>query len=214
MAPDDLEELINNAKYRHLTQETLVSYRDSQLDKMRVALADAHLMRCLICQERLNFLKERVEIESLMTEGERAVIEESIRREKAERDEPSFISTQIKKIKSYFDAMTEGWRMFFAPEPTLGAEDGKVFWRYESEDGLLTAWGIRETDKSLTVHFSSPELAWQGTRLRFRLGPFNAEVTLERKREEDSEVVAEIKIPYEKRARNMADISVEIVEDV
>jgi hypothetical protein len=214
MVPDDLEELINNAKHRHLSQETLVSYRDNLLDKMRVALADAHLMRCLICQEKLNFLKERAEIESLMTEGERAAIEESKRRLKAEREAPSFIATQIEKVKSYFPAMTEAWKLSFAAEATLGTEDGDEFWRYESEDGLLEAWGVRELDKSLTVHFSSSEPALQGRRIRFRLGPFNAEVTLHRQHEEDSEVVAEIKIPFEQRARNMADVSIEFVEDV
>lgn len=214
MVPDDLEELINNAKYRHLSQETLVSYRDNLLDKMRLALADAHLMRCLICQEKLNFLKERAEIESLMTEGERAAIEQSKGRLKAEREAPSFIATQVEKVRSYFDAMTEAWKLFFAAEATLGSEDGDEFWRYESDDGLLEAWGVREIDKSLTVHFSSSEPALRGKRIRFRLGPFNAEVTLHRQHEEDSEVVAEIKIPFEQRARNMADVSIEFVEDV
>ena len=207
MVPEDLDELIENAKYRHLSREMLVSYRDNLLDTMRVALADAHLKRCLICQEKLKFLRERAEVESRMTEAERAALEQSDRRVKAELDAPSFISTQIEALKSFIDRATETWKLLFAAEATLGSEGGDEIFRYESEDGLLTTMLERE-DASLTVRFTSPNLDWEGARLRFRLGPFTEEVIL---RAEDSKVVAEINIPLEKRASDMADISIEIV---
>ncbi|MFL6414559.1 MAG: hypothetical protein ACJ74Y_02675, partial [Bryobacteraceae bacterium] len=51
---------------------------------------------------------------------------------------------------------------------------------------------------------------WDGAQLRFRLGRFEKEVTLQR--EEDSRrVAARIEIPRRKRARKMTDISLEVV---
>src|ERR1044072_8719125 len=146
MAPEDTDQLLEGGKYKHLSEETLVSYRDSQLDKIRTAMADAHLRLCLICQGRLAFAREKAELQA-MSEASRAAIQRSISKLKTE-------------------------------------------------------------DASLVVHFSSPELSWEGARIRFKIGPFNEEVAL---RKEGSEVVAEIKIPRRERPRNLADISIEIL---
>ena len=59
MEPEDIDQLLESGRYKHLAEETLVSYRDNQLDKIRVALADAHLRLCLICKQRLVFLSRR-----------------------------------------------------------------------------------------------------------------------------------------------------------
>jgi hypothetical protein len=211
MVPDDIDELIDDAKYKHLPKETLVSYRDSQLDPIQVALADAHLRRCLICKERLNFLMERAEVENRMGEAERTAIEQSIRRVKAEMDAPSPIFAGIQGLKTNLNSFLDAWMLLFAQEATLGTEDDEDVIRYESEDDALTVWArLNEDDASLEVYFSSPDLALEGSRVRFRLGPFQTEVTLER--EEDSKVVAAtIRIPRRERPKKMTDIEIEII---
>jgi hypothetical protein len=211
MELEDIEQLLENAKFSHLSEATLVSYRDNQLDKIRLALADAHLRLCLICERRLTFLKEEAEaLESyVLTEEDRASIAESIRKLKPERRATDYISTQRERLAAYINELVTAWIAVFSKPAMRGAKDGDEVWRYKSEDGLLTAWAILESDASLTVHFSSPELAWEGARIRFRLGPFIKEVTLQR--EGDSGLAAKIKISRRQRAKKMRDISIEVV---
>jgi hypothetical protein len=112
-------------------------------------------------------------------------------------------------LKAYLNDLRDAWVLPFSAEPVRGSGDGDEIWRYTSEDGLLTSWAILEKNASLTVHFSSSELAWEGMRIRFRLGPYSKEVTL--KREGDDRVTAKIKIPRRSRAKKMSDVSIEIV---
>jgi hypothetical protein len=211
MEPEDLEQLLKSAKFRHISEATLVSYRDSQLDEIALALADAHLRLCLICERRLTFLRKEAEVlESyVLTDEDRASIEQLIRKEKPEGRATDYISTQRERLASYINDLVTAWTILFSKPAMRGAGDGDEVWRYKSEDGLLTAWAILESDASLTVHFSSPEIAWEGARIRFRLGPFSKEVTLQR--EGGSGLAAKIKIPRRQRAKKMRDISIEVV---
>lgn len=195
MGPQDIEKLLQTGKHKHLSDATLVSYRDSQLDEIAVALADAHLRLCLICDRRLSFLREEAEV--------LAITEPPAPRA------THYIQTEIDKLSAHVSDLLTAWTLPFSQEPVRGSDDGDEVWRYESEDGLLTAWAMLESNADLTVHFSSPELAWEGAQIKFRLGPFSKEVTL--KREGDSRVATKIEIPRKKRARNMADISIEVV---
>jgi hypothetical protein len=195
MGTQDIEQLLKNAKYAHLSEATLLSYRDSQLDEIEVALADAHLTRCLVCYSKLTFLREEEEAQTITGEPE-------IRA-------GDYFHTELQRFASYIKDLMNAWIVVFRKPAMRGAGDGDEVWRYESEDGLLTAWAILESDASLSVHFSSPEIAWEGARIRFRLGPFSKEVTLQR--EGDSGVAAKIEIPRRQRAKKMADISIEIV---
>jgi hypothetical protein len=194
--PENMEKLLEDAKLRHLSEVTLVSYRDNQLDKIGVALADSHLTRCLICQRRLSFLKEEELESNAMTELE-------------PQKRGGDIQSEIKRLQDYLRDLRDAWVRPFSAVPVRGAGDGDEIWRHTSEDGLLTAWAVLEKDASLTVHFSSTELAWEGMRIRFRLGPFSKEVTLKRKG--DDTVAAKIKIPRHERAKKMSDVSIEIV---
>lgn len=211
MEPKDIEQLLEKAKYKHLSEATMVSYRDNQLDKTGLALADAHLRLCLICERRLTFLKEEQEaLESyVITEKDRALIGQAIRKVESVTRAIDPVPTEIQRVASYFRDLLVAWVLPFSKPAMRGAEDGDEVWRYESKDGLLTAWAVLETNQNLTVHFESTELAWEGVRLQFRLGPFSKEVTLQR--EGDSKVVAKIEIPRRERAKNMADISIEIL---
>jgi hypothetical protein len=211
MKPEDIDQLLESGRYKHLSEETLVSYRDNQLDKIRVALADAHLRLCLICNDRLDFLKEEAEAVAnyVITEEDRAAIQQTVRDMKAESNAPVLISTEIQRLTAYIKDMLTAWSVVFSQPAMRGVKDGDEVFRHESKDGLFTVRVMLETDASLTFHFSSPELAWDGAQLRFRLGRFDKKVTLQR--EEDSRVAARIEIPRRERARKMNDISLEIV---
>lgn len=195
MGTQDIEQLLKNAKYAHLSEATLLSYRDSQLDEIGVALADAHLTRCLVCYSKLTFLREEEAAQTITGEPE-------IRA-------GDYFHTELQRFASYIKDLLDAWIIVFSEPAMRGSEDGDEVWRYETKDKLLTAWAILESDASLTVHFSSPELAWEGVRIRFRLGPFSKEVALQRKG--DSGVAAKIEIPRDERAKNMADISIEVI---
>lgn len=208
MESKDIEQLLRKAKFMHLSEETLVSYRDRELDKIGLTLADAHLKLCLICDRRLEFLKEEAEaLESYeVTEQDRASIKDTIR---MMEPKPRSIQTHIERLRSYIEDLLTAWIVPFSQPAMRGSEDGEEVWRYESEDKLLKAWAVLEQNFSLTVHFESTDLSWEGVRIQFRLGPFSKEVTLER--EGDAKVSAKIEIPRRQLARNMADISIEIL---
>jgi len=196
MAPKSLEQLFDDVRVKHLSETTLVSYRDDQLDRIGLALADAHLRLCLICKRRLSFLREELLEGQVMTElPERKATD---------------IQTELQRLSAYINELLVAWSVVFSQPAMRGVKDGDEVFRHESEDGLFTVWVMLETDASLTFHFSSPELAWDGAQLRFRLGRFEKEVTLQR--EEDSRrVAARIEIPRRERARKMNDISLEVV---
>src|ERR1051325_11311089 len=58
MKIDDLERALKNAKYLHLADSLLISYRDQELDEISRRQADAHLELCLICERRLSLFRE------------------------------------------------------------------------------------------------------------------------------------------------------------
>jgi anti-sigma factor ChrR (cupin superfamily) len=83
MGSEDSEQLLEDARFKHLSETTLISYKNEQLDEMALALVDAHLKLCLVCERRLDFLKAEAEaLESYEpTENDRAAVEELIRQQ-------------------------------------------------------------------------------------------------------------------------------------
>jgi hypothetical protein len=209
MGTEDIKRLLESAKFKHLSEATLISYNDSQLDKMGLALADAHLRLCLICERKLTFLKGEQEAHEsyVITEADRASIKQPIRKLEPETRVTDSIQTEVQRLNAYIKDLLNAWILPFSEAAMRGAGDGDEVWRYESEDGMLTGWAVLEKNANLTVHFSSPELAWEGAQILFRLGPFSKEVTLQRN---DSGVAAKIEIRRRERAKNMADISIEV----
>ena len=212
MGSEDIEQFLKKAKHRHLSEATLVSYRDSHLDEIDVALADAHLRLCEICERRLTFLKEEAEaLESYeVTEKDRAFVKETIRKVEAGTKPAVNGPSLSERLRSYIEALVAAWVLPFSEAAVRGTKGGEVKWKYESEDGLLTAWAELEKNANLSVHFSSSELAWKGMRLRFRLGRFTKEVTLEQ-RKGDPSLSARIVIPRRERPKKMNDISIEVL---
>src|SRR2546429_4174120 len=144
MKPENIDQLLESGRYKHLSEETLVSYRDNQLDKIRVALADAHLRLCLICNDRLAFLKEEAEAVAnyVITEEDRAAIQQTVGELKAKSNAPGLISTEIQRLTSYITDLLNAWIVPFSEKATRGADDGDEIWRYESKDGMLTALAV------------------------------------------------------------------------
>ena len=210
MKPEDIDELLESGRYKHLSETTLLSYRDSQLNKVQLALADAHLKLCLDCSQKLTFLRKEADAVAnyVITEEDRAANQRFLEKINAKSNVAPFISIDLPRLTSYINDFLTGWLTFFGKEATLGSEGEKV-WSYESKDGVLSGWAKLENDASLTVKFLATDLSWKGVQIRFRLGPFTKTVTLEL--EGDSKVVAEIRIPRRERARNMADISIEVL---
>jgi len=211
MGSEDIEQLLETARFQHLSEATLVSYRDNQLDRIGFALADAHLKLCLICDRKLTFLKGEAEARENyeVTEEDHSANEQFVRGLKKGKDLRTYIQSEVERFKSYIQDLLNAWIRQYSPAAVRGSKKGNVKWRYKSKDGVLKAWSVLETDHSLTLHFSAADLEWEGIRIRFRLGPFRKEVTLER--EGDLAVTAKIKIPRRSLARKMDDISIEVL---
>jgi hypothetical protein len=211
MGRKDIGQLLESAKFKHLSETMLVSYRDNKLDKIQHALAESHLQRCLICQRRLTFLKNEAEAVAnyVLTDEDRAANEKFVRERKPKATD--YIKTELKRLASIVEDVEAAWILSFSKVAMRGAGDGDEVWRYKTKRGALTVWAILEKDASLTVHFSSTKLAWEGARLRFQLGTFSKEITL--KREGDG-VAGKIKIPRSKRPKKMNKLSIEVLPKV
>lgn len=209
MESEDIEQILKAAKYKHLSEVTLVSYRDARLDEIGQTLADAHLKLCAICERRLELLKEEAEARASykVTEADRRFIKNVVRKAGA-GSEPSRVEKLFDLYRSHFERFELAWALHFGKRVVRGSRDGDVKWSWKSEDESLEGWLVLEPHQGITVHFSSSELALEGALIRFRLGPFKKDVTLER---EGDHVEAQIKIPRRKIAKKMKDISVELV---
>lgn len=215
MEPQDIEQVLKSAKFRHLSEATLVSYRDQDLDEIGLALANAHLRLCAICENRLNFLKQEEEaIESYtVTERDSALIHQAIDEIASGKRELGLAPVQsigaaARRLSDYFKELQLAWVMQFS-EPMRGTADGDQVFRHQSPDGRLTTWATLEKDASLTVFFESNDLSLKGARVRFRLGSFSRELILQQ--ETASTVSARVEIPRRDRTRTMADFSIEVI---
>lgn len=210
MEPREIEEVLKNAKFRHLSEATLISYHENRLDEVGRAMADAHLNVCLLCEKELDFLKgEQDALASYeVTETDRALIRRVLDQTEAGQNVPTTPAPSAgprARLAAGLNELTVAWIAHFSGRQ-VGGDDAERF-RFETE--ALTVWSEVGTDSNLTVQFSSPDLVLEGETIRFRLGPFTEDVTLER--EGDLEVNARVKIPQDQRARKMKDFSVEVV---
>ena len=209
MRTEDIEQLLERARFKHLSESTLVSYNDNQLDEVRQALADAHLRLCLICERRLTFLKEESEaLENYaITAEDKASIKKVLGKGKSKLSE--YISAELKRFNSYIQDVRAAWKLPSRRLAMRGPEDNEI-WKYESKDGVLTVRTLSDQNDDLTVQFSSTELRWEGFRIHFKLGLFKKDVTLRRK---GKKVSAKIVIRKEQLAKKTRDISIEVTSD-
>lgn len=217
MKRDDLENELRNLKLMHLSESELAAYGDQELDQIGRARVETHLKRCFICQRQLELLREeqaalsnrRITVEDVAF-VER-LIEHTGLAPKTSAARLSDTASEFgwrERLTLYLQQMIANWQVAF--KTVRHSDQGEEVWRWQSDDGRLQVHATMEKNADMTVHFSSSEMAMDGVRLHFRLGPLRQESTL--RRISESEVAAQIAIPWPYRQGNMmADISIEIV---
>lgn len=223
MNRDDLEKVLKNARPEHLAREELQSYRDGRLDRIGLAIAEAHLKRCRLCEENLKAVRVLGEEPGAfekpdITPEDVAIVKPAIRQAELEagpsgvqRRKPAPVGLQ-ERLAAYLQQVVESWQAYFGQLKPVhrGTEGGKEIWRWDSEDQGLTVWAVFEKNTDLSIHFSSSDLDMEGTRLKVALGRFSGEVTLER-RVSQSDVYSKFVVPRQKRPKKLEDISIETV---
>jgi hypothetical protein len=203
MKTDDLENELRGLKLIHLTESELAAYADHGLDQISRDRAEAHMKQCFICERRLKLFEEENAALSnrVITAEDEAFVEQLIKR--SELAETSRESRMRERLAQYLRLMIEDLRLTFAP-----VHRGDQVWRWQSEDGRLLASATME-NADMVVHLSSTEMGLEGAKLRFSLGQFSQELTL--RRVSESEVAAQIAIPWEYRRGGVGDLSIEIL---
>jgi len=210
MGTEDIEQLLERARFKHLSESTLVSYNDNQLDEVGQALADAHLRLCLICERRLTFLKEESEaLESYkITDEDKASIKKLVGQPQPKLEE--YISAELERLNSYVQEVLAAWRLPYRKLAMRGGPEGNESWEIQSKDKVFTVRTVSNKREDLTVQFSSTELRWEGFQIHFKLGSFHKDVALSRK---GNRVTAKVVIPKQERPKKMRDISIKVTSD-
>jgi len=213
----DLEKVLKNAKFQHLTDDTLISYRDEQLDGIKRKQAANHLQLCLLCTRRLVlFQGERAALDDPedVTADEYALISRVLQEKGPQPSKPGQALADVSvtdRFADYIRQALENLQAYFKKlAPVRGADPGDTeVWRCESKDGLFVTYAVIDQAGGLRLHFSSSDMALEGARLRVKAGLVTQETTLERTFE--SELHAEVEIPRRKRPRKLTDISIVVI---
>jgi hypothetical protein len=214
MKTDDLENELRNLKLIHLAESELVAFCDQQLDAITRARMEAHLKQCFICERQLMLLREENAAlhHGQITPEDVALVDRLLEREgpASKQSVSSKENLLLERLAEYLRQMVTAWQFYFRPEAVRRrGEDAEEVWRWQSEDGRLLVRAVMEKNADFTIYFSSKELELEGSRLVYRLGAFNQELTL--RRVSESEVAAQVAVPWEYRQGNVADISIEVV---
>jgi hypothetical protein len=216
MKTDDLENELRNLKFAHLTESEMAAYCDQELDQIGRARAEMHLKQCFICERQLELLREETAAltNRLITPEDVAFVERLMDQaglaQKPPAHRPAEIAHEVplqERLAEYLRQMIADWQTQF--KPVRRGDQAEEVWRWQSADGHVQAGAMMEKNADLTIHFSSNEMTLEGTRLLFRLGSMNQELTL--RRVSESEVAAQVVVPGRYSQGNMADISIEIV---
>ncbi|HKP12058.1 MAG TPA: hypothetical protein VJZ91_08115 [Blastocatellia bacterium] len=204
MKTDDLENELRGLKLTHLTENELAAYEDHRLDQISRDRAEAHLRQCFICERQLKLLEEENAALSnrVITAEDEAFVERLM--ERTGLVEAARESRLRERLAQYLRLMVADWRLNFAQ-----VQRGDQVWRWQSEDGRLVARATIEKNGDMVIDLSSTEVGLEGAKLRLGLGQFSQELTLGRVSE--SEVAAQIAIPWPYRRGGLADISIEIL---
>ena len=216
MKADDLENELRNLKFTHLTESEMAAYCDQELDQIGLGRAEAHLKQCFICERQLELLREESAAlrNRVITSEDEALVERLMQQtglaQKPSAARPAGIHLETplrERLTEYLQQMVADWQIQF--KPVRRSDQGEEVWRWRSEDGHVRARAKMEKNADLTLHFSSNEMELEGASLHFRLGSLNQETTL--RRISETEVAAQVAVPWPYRQGNMADISIEVV---
>lgn len=218
MKIDDLEIALNNAKFLHLTDDLLMSYRDQKLDETSRRQADAHLELCLICERRLLLFQEEgaeLDREQPATAEDVDLVRRVLHKAKAQTasdsksTEASTDPALMERFAGYIRQAAENWQSYFRQlVPVRGViPEGVEVWRFEDKE--FVTYATLEPNADLILHFSSSNPGLEGAQVRATAGLLIEETIF--RRISESEVRAEIRIPRRQRPRNLASISIEVV---
>src|SRR5262249_39347908 len=191
---EDVENGLRNAKFLHLVDDVLISYRDNLLDAIARKQVDAHLELCLLCERRLEFFQqERDALDNL--NGFCLGV-----------DAPAGARQQF---ADYLREAVSNWKAYFAQRKLVrgGPESGVEFWRWQSKNQVFNISAIRESNLDITLRISTSDAQLAGCRVKVMMGRFTGEATMQPFRE--PEIRAEARIPRNKRPRDMSDLSIE-----
>ena len=215
MKTDDLEDELRSLKFAHLAEGELVAYCEQELDKISRARAEAHVKQCFICERRLELLREeKAALSQRVTTDEDVAFVARLLRQTGSEHKPSITSTEAARgvplreiLDEYLRRMVASLQVAF--KPVRGAEQGEEIWSWRSGDGRLQARATMEKNADMIIHFSTTEMELEGARLHFRLGALNLETTL--RRVSESQVAAQVDVPWQYRQLSTADMSIEIL---
>ncbi len=219
MSTNNLEDELRNLKFTHLTESEMAAYCDQELGPLRRARVEAHVKQCFRCKEELSLLlEESAALSHQQITAEDVALVERLMEQAGSAPKPSAagpaeIANEIPlqvRLAGYLRQMAASWRIYFGQGALRGeADQGEEVWRWQSEDGKLQARATMEMNADLTLHFTSKDMQMEGARLNIRLSKLSQEITL--RRVSESEVSAQVAVPWPYRQGNMADISIEIV---
>lgn len=208
----DIEQKLKRARLQHLNDDELLAYRDNELDEITLARAEAHLKRCVLCENTLAFHRQEsarlaaVEITPEDIALARRVMKELSAAHPLEtKPAPRPLSEQLKE---YLDNATAAFQAYFLTLPATRESPGIELKNFVSEDRLFNISITLEDTSDLAIHIYAKKRGFAGQRIRVRLGSFTGEATL--RRASESEVYAGIEVPKEQRPRNLGSISIEL----
>jgi hypothetical protein len=214
MKLDDVEKGMWDAKFHHLTDDELDTYRGQGLDEIGLARAEAHLKLCLICERRLALLREEgAALEDREVTAEdvamvKRVMQQRRSQQQTDGSNPDEVATGRllpDRLAEYLSQAAASWQAHFMRR--VAVRGSTEVWNWQSDDGLLKAVATLEENTVLTIHFSSEKTEWEGARFKVRLGPVSRETTMQRV--SDSRVYARVEVPLRERPKNLSDISIE-----
>jgi hypothetical protein len=218
MKTEKVKRVLEDAKYHHVSEDLLVSYRDRQLDAISRTQIEAHLDLCWICERHL--LRLRAESAALDHYEPHPNDDVLVKRatQQAGRDHPQNSATteapgRATALDRFIDQLRQAaasWRAFVTPlEPVRGATPGGTeIWRWQSEDKGFVAYAVVELNADLTLHFVTRNLESEGKRLKVKVGSRDQEAVFQRVSESESR--AEVNIKRRQRPRRLKDIFIEV----
>lgn len=208
----DIEQKLKSATLRHLSDDELLAYRDNELDEITLGRAEAHLKRCVLCENTLAFHRE--EAARLATVEITPEDLELAKRVMTELNAAHPVETKpaarplSEQIKEYLENATEALQAYFRTlVPTRGSQENELK-KWVSDDGLFSISITVDDSSDLAINVYSKQRELAGQRIRVTLGTFTDVEIL--RRASESEVYARIEVPKEQRPRNLGSISIEL----
>ncbi len=200
MNHNNIESILRNVKFVHLTDDELDAYRDNELGGIPLVRGEAHLKLCIICERRLEvFREEQMAIyQEEITSDDIAMVNQLLqqipmRKDAPPSEQPNVLPVPLReRLSKALRLMGESLQDLF--KKTSGEEllalqcappEEKVrkVWECQEPDSSIKGAAFLDINGDLQFIISSEKMELQGTRLRLRIksteGEIEQEVTLQ-----------------------------------